>query len=627
MTGSLIKNFGLVAGASGRLNVATHGLAGLLAKVGVVALVVKTAWDILGEGHLNATGNIDVTSGALERETVAAYNAAVAAGKATTEVDALAIAHVALSQAIAASADEDLSADMAVLNVESSEWLDTLLGLGKVVPDLDSLNMQVQLAADYFGIGADEATIWIDQLRYGGATVEQLANILGVTVPEVEAFLTALADVTTYAIENKHEVDALARSYLDAQVALGGTAKQAVLAAQEIAGNRQEAGNAVAVYQEYVRQVLALPPAQREAIMTSDEFVGTLDELIPGLEAGTIGLQAYGEETGQVAMRQAEAVETMSDMQEAVENQTNVIGFYTDAIDAVFGPLQALERARDDVRSGVQELSDALDDESRTLDHNTQAGLANRGVIMDQADAILEFAKAQLESGMAIEDVEADYLANIEHLRGTAIAAGLAEDDVNALLETYGMTPENLTTMISVAGDALAKWRVDRFLEKLDEITEEEAVRLEAYIDEGDWAAAEAYVNQITRDRVVRIAVDIWTRSVNVPNLGGFGGNIFGAEGGYVSSPTRYIVGEAGPEVILPLSDPSRMAELIRMPQVMPGILAALGHLNPGHSTGGGAPASSGQASGPIHVHIYNYGKRQLTGQDVTNAFFQAGIR
>ena len=65
-----------------------------------------------------------------------------------------------------------------------------------------------------------------------------------------------------------------------------------------------------------------------------------------------------------------------------------------------------------------------------------------------------------------------------------------------------------------------------------------------------------------------------------VSSVAGFVGKLF-ADGGYVDRPTPAIVGEAGPEVILPITNPARSLQLLR-PLMQPGGALAMA------STGGG---------------------------------------
>jgi hypothetical protein len=66
-----------------------------------------------------------------------------------------------------------------------------------------------------------------------------------------------------------------------------------------------------------------------------------------------------------------------------------------------------------------------------------------------------------------------------------------------------------------------------------------------------------------------------------VSSAAGFVGKLF-ADGGYVNKPTPAIVGEAGPEVILPLTNPARSLQLLRPLMEPGGALAMAG------GTGGG---------------------------------------
>lgn len=616
--GSVIKNFGLVMSTIGKIGGATGFAVRALGTVAIAASVAMIAWDILGEGHLNASTHINTASDALGREVINAYNAAVAAGMATTEVDALAIAHLALSNAIAAAAqeaDSGLVGAMDTLNVSADAYLGTILQLGEVnIPMWENIKA-IGLAERYFNLASGEGEIFLEVMYNGGASVEELANIVGATVPEVEAFSRALSLVSTYAMENKDEVDALALTYLDSVARMGGAGAAALELAEDLAGSRREAGNATDVYLEFMEQLMLLEPAEREAIMNTDAFATAIGQLPPELQAGMEGLQGFGYETEQMAMRQADAIDTMSKMAEEIENQNTVIGFYTDAIDSAFGPMQNLERARDDVRRSVYLFNDALDDESRSMDESTQAGLDNRAALMDAADSVLAFAQAQLESGMAIDDVSSDYEANIAWLRQTAIDAGLSEEAVDDLLETYGMTPETLNTAINLAGDALAKWRVDRYLEKLDEIPEGIASYIEALIDQGKYAEAMAWLEMIPDSQTYTVFLQT-LGSINLPGLGSFGG--WNAEGGAYNRPSLIGVGEAGPELVLPLSRPGRMASLLGMPGVGDRVQAAM--------PGGAGGMTTVSTSNITNVYVYNYGRRELGTRDLEIALVRAGI-
>jgi hypothetical protein len=86
-----------------------------------------------------------------------------------------------------------------------------------------------------------------------------------------------------------------------------------------------------------------------------------------------------------------------------------------------------------------------------------------------------------------------------------------------------------------------------------------------------------------------RLGSGVSTVFKDLGHVGGAVGNFIGhlfAEGGYVSSPTLGIVGEAGPEVVLPLTNRTRALELLT-PLMAPG--GALSMPSAGAAAGGGS--------------------------------------
>jgi TP901 family phage tail tape measure protein len=93
------------------------------------------------------------------------------------------------------------------------------------------------------------------------------------------------------------------------------------------------------------------------------------------------------------------------------------------------------------------------------------------------------------------------------------------------------------------------------------------------------------------------------------------------AEGGFIDSPKFGLVGEAGPEVILPLKNPSRMAAIMAgVPQGLLGnFMTALGG---GGSFGGSVQSASAtsMSSGSVVQVVLQPGAVQITGLDPTSS-------
>lgn len=621
--GSIVKNWALVSSTLTRTSGALGTFSKSLGAVGLVAGTAYAAWQILGEGNLNTSAHINTASTALQTETVAAYNAAVAAGEATTSVDALAIAHVALSNAIAAAAaeaDSGLVESMSALNVSSDEYLDTLLafsGTNVSTPMAENAEA-IRLTERYFGLAAGEGRIFLEVMYSDAASVSELANIIGATEAEVEAFAGAIQDVSTYATENQHEVDALALTYLDSQAAMGGASREALLVAESIAGSRREAGNATDVYLEYVKQVLLLAPAERDAVMATDGFASSINELIPGLEdAG--GAMAELEDVA------ASTIDTLTRQQENWAFSNVLIGAFSDALDQALGTSRNWVRTHDDFAGALLTFNEQIEDASAGLDYNTEAGLANREALFDMADGVIALTEANIESGKSHEEVTAEYDKAREALVAAATAAGLDETAVRDLLAAYGLTPELLVTTAELRGTALQQWRVERYLEKLDTVPQNVATLVEALIDQGKVDEAIAVLDSIP-DEDVAVTPYLTTAHLNVaigysyPGGGPPGGLRDHALGGYATTPRLAVWGH-GPEVILPLTNQPAMSSLLARPEIGPAVAAAMPIAPSLNVT---VPVTGGGGGDNYYINVTNHGRREITQRDLANAIRDA---
>lgn len=91
--------------------------------------------------------------------------------------------------------------------------------------------------------------------------------------------------------------------------------------------------------------------------------------------------------------------------------------------------------------------------------------------------------------------------------------------------------------------------------------------------------------------------------------IGGIGHFLGLAEGGYISQPTMAVVGESGPEVVLPLNNPQRMLEILRP-------LLTSGHLPVPPGSTGGATMGGGQNT-TINLQAISNADPQMIAHEV----------
>lgn len=251
-------------------------------------------------------------------------------------------------------------------------------------------------------------------------------------------------------------------------------------------------------------------------------------------------------ETGEDAGPAGEALDAMGDDVAELADEANQGAQMLDAlkreIDSILGPTLDAEAAMLRYRDSVDELIDEVAVAGQTLDENTKAGRDNRQAILDSTDAAFSFAEALArqtgDTGRANELLD-DHVAQ---LRDVMEQAGLSEDEIDAYLETLGLTPDNIETVIDNTAAEAAGEVDDYRMQSLDAIAAK--IRTEVEADTG----------QATSDlqKVVDKINDI-TSLANVTVRTAFG--VAGAQHGGIFGNHQIIeIAEHGrPEAVVPL--------------------------------------------------------------------------
>lgn len=128
-----------------------------------------------------------------------------------------------------------------------------------------------------------------------------------------------------------------------------------------------------------------------------------------------------------------------------------------DAFGDLFGAQMGVDQAAVRYRQGIRELREELTEGTRTLSINSEEGLKNRAAILDQISVIEQQRQARRENGMVVEEANAKYVAEIDALRKSAIAAKFKKSEVDALIGSYRAIPKKVdTTVTANTGPAMA---------------------------------------------------------------------------------------------------------------------------------------------------------------------------
>lgn len=279
------------------------------------------------------------------------------------------------------------------------------------------------------------------------------------------------------------------------------------------------------------------------------------DDQVSSLEQMAERLQ----ETDPAALALRDALDKLRD---STVDAKDKVSAFKDALDRLIGGNLDAEKAVVSFQDKIDGLGAKLKANGNNLDAHTKAGRDNLTMIEDVVSATRTHIEALQAQGASAEELRAAFNGDTQALRDQLTQAGLTKNQIDALLQSYGLVPSNLTTIID-ADTSLAQTKIQALL---------------------DWLKANADTiltpfesGSAKKGRVTRMAV-----------------------GGIVDRPQFALIGEAGPELVLPLKDPRRMAELLAD--------AHRGGQLSGLSGGASSPAAitaAPLAAGPA-VHIEN---------------------
>jgi len=182
----------------------------------------------------------------------------------------------------------------------------------------------------------------------------------------------------------------------------------------------------------------------------------------------------------------------------------------------------------------VAALTKSFQDNTSSIDITTEAGRKNMGQILQTISAITGQAEAMTREGRTTEEVNAVLGSHIEQLKGVLRAAGLTEDQIQNLVNKYNLVPGSISTKLMTPGLDDARAQVDDYLSKIGRIPGTVETNVVTNYIRGDQQIAAQQPSGSPR-----------------------------ARGGFITRPEVSLIGEAGAELILPLTDMRRTSELL----------------------------------------------------------------
>lgn len=183
-------------------------------------------------------------------------------------------------------------------------------------------------------------------------------------------------------------------------------------------------------------------------------------------QAALVSLPKFAAALGGAANVTTDQAEAAGD---AARQNIRMAGAFGEAANEVDGLTKAFERFngavlkwRDAERSAeaaVDDLQKALDESNGSLDVHDEEGRAAAAAVDELAQSAIEAAQAKYDETGSVEQANAVYQDYIQQLRQTLINAGMAADEVDALIASIAAVPEYKAVTIEVRETRSVYWQ------------------------------------------------------------------------------------------------------------------------------------------------------------------------
>ena len=253
------------------------------------------------------------------------------------------------------------------------------------------------------GIGSDIPILdWFQETSVGAKTFTELLDDVGI---KLSTFVSAAKGDADALDEVNGVIDELGK------------------------GHGQAASQAATLQRALDEESDAFAKAKSNAAL-QDETMKQLNESSGEAAASTL---TNADANGQLADSSEDAADAIGDL---IDNLFELEGIHVSAYEA-----------QTQLQESIQSLTDSLATNGATLDINTEQGRANRDALSGLASQAMDTAQAILEEGAATGDMTGateQARASLENARNAfvnaAVAAGMTQEDAEALATQFGLT-------------------------------------------------------------------------------------------------------------------------------------------------------------------------------------------
>lgn len=431
---------------------------------------------------------------------------------------------------------------------------------GRVAEVSKDLGEAIKSTREEFAAKNEEAT----RSAFADLEVLDVQNQLGRSLEDMSEFAAKYGDNLGTLAGRYSEASDGTRSFKDLISDLPKPVQELALQIQSL----EEAGDID--YSQAIRYFTALGDL---AAGTADRVKAAKEEFTSIAQEAADAGKISAEELKTVLAAISEA-KTPDELNAAFTMLNNMLGITASAARTAADQMQRLidlidklsnsERDADEASRRLAETRDrvskAFAEGGAGIDANTEAGRRNADAIKAQVEASEKLAETQALLDPTGQQSTLTLHAQRQALQDLANQGLLTAEELQHLIEIYGLTDQDITATVS-ADTSAAETSLAEVQTEFDKVKANLEVpvqtEVQALIDQGKYAEAEARLAQLERDRVVAIKATVTTSAQSVIaatekaiNLDINGNGAIGrAAGGPVWPGQLFKVGEQGPEL------------------------------------------------------------------------------
>ena len=177
-----------------------------------------------------------------------------------------------------------------------------------------------------------------------------------------------------------------------------------------------------------------------------------------------IALGEIGGEADAAARASSGLTSGLEEINDQSETTRKGIDELASAIKGFGSEAMSVDAATDSWYATLEKVTESVQKNGQTLDATTEAGRGNRAMLRDLANVGLDLVSANAKAGDSSAELTAQMADSRESFIDTATAMGATREEAEALADSYGLIPDDVTTIVKAQGLEDAQEKTDALI-------------------------------------------------------------------------------------------------------------------------------------------------------------------